>query len=557
MEPSSIAGKKQYAKPPDWIRHKPTIRRLYLDLGWTLSRVQSYMEDQHGFYATKSMYKKRLHAWRFGKNSKKDGQPTQLQQDLTKDIPLRLAVNDSSPTSNWSPRERFTPLPRAPGLSNLQRVVAVVQLYYRSSLYAVDSPNADWQRLVLGTGTADDSRTVHDKFAQLLMVRDTFAFVADVMRTRGCPSVIQMLQPLFDKLRYLVMYHNPETIICILRILEAIKLQQQSRLASILQSQCTNNEMGDVARHIQAAASFEVRGAFKGDCISSVTSFDSILDQYVILKENISARARAWLDIYHCSRAAQSRKAAPDTPVSSALPVALEHLQAGRFADAEAFVRIAYREIDSGNAPNAPPLLLTWTLGALGFVRVDTGDLESAVSLFRLAILNSERAGEATERAVVQSALQLVLDRQKRYQSRSVEYASGSARRPLEICARSEVHSFAHLFTDLFRTYPWRDMSASRSKSENESALVMKGFLPDGLAYFQPREQPLELRVLVEAKALDCKGKATYPAKIIWGIRLDPTRSQTKIDNASLPKLPDQSRLSFGVAEAADPETKA
>ncbi|RYP17537.1 hypothetical protein DL765_004501 [Monosporascus sp. GIB2] len=430
MEPSSIAGKKQYAKPPDWIRHKPTIKRLYLDLGWTLERVQSYMEGQHEFYAT------------------------------------------------------------APGLSDLQRVVAAVQLYYRASLYAVDSPHGDWQRLVLGTGTADDSRTVHDKFAQLLMVKDTFMFVADAMRTRSCPSIIEILQPLFDKLRYFVMYHNPEIVICILRILEVIRLQQQSRLASILQryvlemscivlgkrhlfsviwkqlSQCTNNEMRDIARHIRAAATFELRCARTGDGSSSVTSFDFVSDQYAIRKENVSARARTWLDIYHYSRAAQPRKAAPDTPVSSALPVALEHLHAGRFADAEAFVRIAYHEIDSGNAPDVPPLLLTWTLAGLGFARIDTDDLESAVSLFRLAILNSERAGETVERDMVQSALQLVLDRQKRCQSGSAEYASGSVRRPLEACAWPDVHTFAHLFTDIIGRSLRRGMSASRSKCE-------------------------------------------------------------------------------------------
>ncbi|RYP91016.1 hypothetical protein DL770_002846 [Monosporascus sp. CRB-9-2] len=471
MVPSSSAEKKQYAKPSDWIRHKPTIKRLYLDLGWTLEMVQSYMGDQHKFYATKSMYKKRLHAWGFGKNSKRDKQPTRLQQDVREDLPLRLAVNHSSPTSNWSLRERFTPLPRAPSPSNLQRTVVAVQRYYRVSLYAVDTPHGDWQRLVLGTGTAEDRRTVHEKLARLLRLNDTFLFVADMMRSRGSPYLIQILHPLFDQLRYTVAYHNPEAIVCILRVLQGLRLRQQSRLACMLKryvlemsctvlgeshlfsviwrqlGRCTNAEMREVERHILSAASFEWRCALNGDGSPSLTPFDSMLDDCLLRREYVSVRARTWLDIYHCCRAAQSEKGAPDTPVSSALPVALEHFHAGRFADAEASVRTVCLETDSANAPDPNPLILTWTVAGLGFVRIDTGDLESAASLFRWAIRNLERAGETIERDVFQSALQFVLDRQKSYQSRSAVYPSGPAMGPLEASPKP-IHGdiIAHLF---------------------------------------------------------------------------------------------------------------
>ncbi|RYP33655.1 hypothetical protein DL767_004650 [Monosporascus sp. MG133] len=516
MMSSSSAQKKQYAKPPDWIRHKPTIKTLYLDLGWTLEMVQSYMEDQHKFYATKSMYKKRLHAWRFGKNSKRNEQPTRHQQDLREGLPLRLAVNDSLPTSKGSPRERFTPLPRAPCLTNLQRTVAAVQPYYRASLYAVDTPHGDWQRLVLGTGTAEDSRTVHEKIVRLFRINDTFLFVADVMRSRGSPCLIQMLQPLFDRLRDAVAYHNPETLVCLLRILQGIRLRQQSKLACILKryvlemsctllgkrhlfsiiwmhlGRCTSDEMAEVEKHILSAASFEWRCARNGDGSPLPTPFDSMLDEYILRRENVSTRSRTWLDIYHCCRAAQSGKTAPDTPVSSTLPVALEHFHAGRFADAEASLRIVCREIDSGNAPDLPSLIVTWGLAGLAFVRVDTGDLESAASLFRLSILNAERGGEPVEKVLFQSALQFVLDRQKSHQT------SGFAMGPWEASAKP-FH---------------RDTSAHISqlalvRIAARRVPVPEGFLPAGLAYVQPREQPLELCVLVGAKALSCKGKAT------------------------------------------------
>ncbi|RYP09429.1 hypothetical protein DL764_001308 [Monosporascus ibericus] len=474
MVPSSSTQKKQYAKPPDWIRHKPTIKRLYLDLGWTLEKVQSYMEDQHQFYATKSMYKKRLQVWQFVKNSKRDVQPMRPQQDIRKDIPLRLAVNDASPTSSGSPWGMFTAPPRAPSLSDLQRTVAALQLYYRASLYAVDTPHGDWQRLVLGTGTAEDSHTVHEKVLRLLRINDTFLFVAELIRTRGCPSLIQMLQPLFDNLRWAVTSHNPETIICLLRLLQGIRLRQQSGLACILKgyvsemsstvlgkshqfsviwrqlSRYTRDEMAEVEKHLLSAASFEWRCALNGDGTPSATPFDSMLDEYVLRWENVVTRARTWLDIYRCCRAARSEKAAPGTPASSALRVALEHFIAGRFADAEASIQIVCRETDSGNAPDLPPLILTWTLAGLGFVMLDTGNLESAANLFRLSILNSERAGEIAEKDTTQLALQFVLDRQKSSQHGSAKYPSGFAMGTLEVGAKHyDVGTKAHLFATL------------------------------------------------------------------------------------------------------------
>ncbi|KAI0598872.1 hypothetical protein F4775DRAFT_163438 [Biscogniauxia sp. FL1348] len=56
----------------DWTRLRAVIMRLYLDEEKTLDQVKQYMEENHDFSATVSMYKKKLAAWNAFKNLRGD-----------------------------------------------------------------------------------------------------------------------------------------------------------------------------------------------------------------------------------------------------------------------------------------------------------------------------------------------------------------------------------------------------------------------------------------------------------------------------------------------------
>ncbi|KAI1138539.1 hypothetical protein F5Y05DRAFT_404259 [Hypoxylon sp. FL0543] len=66
------APAKQYATSQDWVRLQSVIMRLYLDEEKTLEEVKSYMEEQHEFFATISMYKKKFTTWGAFKNLRLD-----------------------------------------------------------------------------------------------------------------------------------------------------------------------------------------------------------------------------------------------------------------------------------------------------------------------------------------------------------------------------------------------------------------------------------------------------------------------------------------------------
>lgn len=75
-------GRVRYAKPSEWAAQKDIIKRLYLDENKTLDEVRRVMTDEHQFYATPSMYKKRIRAWHFSKKLEEDDVLEVLQQKL-------------------------------------------------------------------------------------------------------------------------------------------------------------------------------------------------------------------------------------------------------------------------------------------------------------------------------------------------------------------------------------------------------------------------------------------------------------------------------------------
>ncbi|KAI0859065.1 Clr5 domain-containing protein [Xylaria cubensis] len=75
-------GRVRYAKPSEWAAQKDIIKKLYLDENKTLDEVRRVMADEHHFYATPSMYKKRIRAWHFSKKLEEDDVLEVLQQKL-------------------------------------------------------------------------------------------------------------------------------------------------------------------------------------------------------------------------------------------------------------------------------------------------------------------------------------------------------------------------------------------------------------------------------------------------------------------------------------------
>ncbi|KAI5920274.1 hypothetical protein F4810DRAFT_723602 [Camillea tinctor] len=71
-EPPKPSQTKRSAASEDWTRLRAIIMRLYLDEEKTLDQVRQYMEENHDFYATVSMYKKKLAAWNAFKNLRID-----------------------------------------------------------------------------------------------------------------------------------------------------------------------------------------------------------------------------------------------------------------------------------------------------------------------------------------------------------------------------------------------------------------------------------------------------------------------------------------------------
>ncbi|KAJ9615304.1 hypothetical protein H2200_001379 [Cladophialophora chaetospira] len=52
-----------WASAAEWERYQSTITDMYIDQNLTLNAVIGKMKTEHGFYATKTMYKRRFEKW--------------------------------------------------------------------------------------------------------------------------------------------------------------------------------------------------------------------------------------------------------------------------------------------------------------------------------------------------------------------------------------------------------------------------------------------------------------------------------------------------------------
>ncbi|KAI1749720.1 hypothetical protein F4782DRAFT_533159 [Xylaria castorea] len=71
-EPGESSSSKQYATAEDWPKFQDVIVRLYVEENKTLDEVRQYMEENHDFIATISMYKRQLASWNAFKNLRFD-----------------------------------------------------------------------------------------------------------------------------------------------------------------------------------------------------------------------------------------------------------------------------------------------------------------------------------------------------------------------------------------------------------------------------------------------------------------------------------------------------
>ncbi|KAI0196677.1 hypothetical protein EV127DRAFT_85731 [Xylaria flabelliformis] len=71
-EPGESSSSKRYATAEDWPQFQHVIVRLYVEENKTLDEVRQYMEDNHDFIATISMYKRQLASWNAFKNLRFD-----------------------------------------------------------------------------------------------------------------------------------------------------------------------------------------------------------------------------------------------------------------------------------------------------------------------------------------------------------------------------------------------------------------------------------------------------------------------------------------------------
>jgi hypothetical protein len=73
----------------EWLQHKTIIRKLYLDDDLSLQSLMAYMETTYGFVATVNMFKKRLLAWDFRKNYRrqdKEAVLTRLEKESVGEV---------------------------------------------------------------------------------------------------------------------------------------------------------------------------------------------------------------------------------------------------------------------------------------------------------------------------------------------------------------------------------------------------------------------------------------------------------------------------------------
>ncbi|KAI0456721.1 hypothetical protein F5B21DRAFT_122901 [Xylaria acuta] len=71
-EPGESSSSKRYATAEHWPKFQDVIVRLYVEENKTLEEVRQYMEENHDFIATISMYKRQLASWNAFKNLRFD-----------------------------------------------------------------------------------------------------------------------------------------------------------------------------------------------------------------------------------------------------------------------------------------------------------------------------------------------------------------------------------------------------------------------------------------------------------------------------------------------------
>ncbi|KAI1342179.1 hypothetical protein F5Y15DRAFT_374425 [Xylariaceae sp. FL0016] len=69
---SDIASARRWATAEEWTRLQPVIMKLYIDEDLCLEDVKAHMAQHHHFFATLSMYKRRLSSWNAFKNLRSD-----------------------------------------------------------------------------------------------------------------------------------------------------------------------------------------------------------------------------------------------------------------------------------------------------------------------------------------------------------------------------------------------------------------------------------------------------------------------------------------------------
>ncbi|KAI0444547.1 hypothetical protein F4803DRAFT_243502 [Xylaria telfairii] len=72
IESGESSSSKRYATAEDWPKFQDVIVRLYVEENKTLEEVRQYMEENHDFIATISMYKRQLASWNAFKNLRFD-----------------------------------------------------------------------------------------------------------------------------------------------------------------------------------------------------------------------------------------------------------------------------------------------------------------------------------------------------------------------------------------------------------------------------------------------------------------------------------------------------
>ncbi|CZR63042.1 uncharacterized protein PAC_12939 [Phialocephala subalpina] len=68
--PGTMVPHRAAPTPEDWERHRPLIKRLYVDENKKLKEVAHIMAAQYGHFATLKMYRDRTKKWKLGKNNK-------------------------------------------------------------------------------------------------------------------------------------------------------------------------------------------------------------------------------------------------------------------------------------------------------------------------------------------------------------------------------------------------------------------------------------------------------------------------------------------------------